>query len=131
MKVKKEKKKRRKSKIGIGEILSRRSLTEAFLNIETMSEDTDNMFDIDDIESADQESDDISVAEDGSAISNFQYPKVSADLLLDLEQQSVDNNEERSSCDSGFSDSPFGFPLGDDLMSNEEAKTTMKKDQAV
>jgi len=124
MKVKKEKKKRRKSKIGIGEILSRRSLTEAFLNIETMSEDTDDMFDIDDIESADQESDDISVAEDRSAISNFQYPKVSADLLLDLEQQSMDNNEERSSCDSGFSDSPFGFPLGDDLMANEEAKTT-------
>merc|ERR1712226_515871 len=49
--MKKEKKKRRKSKIGIGEVLSRRSLTEAFLNIETLSEDTDDMFDIDDLES--------------------------------------------------------------------------------
>jgi len=122
--MKKEKKKRRKSKIGIGEILSRRSLTEAFLNIETLSEDTDDMFDIDDLESPDQESDDISLAEDASSISNFQYPQVSADLLLELEQQTVDTNEERSSCDSGFSDSPFGFQLGDDIMTPEETKTT-------
>ena len=38
-----------KPRLRVGELLSRRSLTEAFLNIETLTNDTDDMFDMDDM----------------------------------------------------------------------------------
>ena len=118
-KTKEKKKKMKKTRLRMGEVLSRRSLTEAFLNIETLPEYTDDMFDIDDIIVPDRGYKESTPIDKSSFLMSSQYPQIPEELVLELGLTSVETNATRASCggDSGYSDSPFSFTMGDEIVS--------------
>ena len=112
----KEKRKGRgKKRLRVGDLLSRRSLTEAFLNIERLTDDTDDLFDINDLSISDPNYEEsVLLSESLNSMQPVDYPTNGQDtkeLLTEPRHQVINPDLENisSGCDSWYSDSPFSF----------------------
>merc|ERR1719357_2502554 len=112
--------KKRKGRVSAGELLSRRSLTEAFLSVESMSDFSEDMFDMDDINMLNHSHDDIE---------HILPDSVDQEIEMFLSEQIDEDDssfERQVSCggDSGFSEPKFNVTLEDTVLAFKDKENT-------